>query len=86
MKLIQEVPHDVVVSGMRRSGRALAVPKDLAELGLLDIAPEKVALMDKASFLIMCAALLFGAAIIQSSRYKARKANVRQEQEAFGQV
>jgi len=66
--------------------RALAVPKYLAELGLLDVAPEKVALMDKASFLIMCAALLFGAAIILSSMYKARKANARQEQEALGQV
>ncbi|OGR35418.1 MAG: hypothetical protein A2051_13020 [Desulfovibrionales bacterium GWA2_65_9] len=66
--------------------RALAVPKYLAELGLLDVAPGTVAIMDKASFLIMCGALLMGAVIILGSMYKARKAHARQEQEAFGQA
>ena len=66
--------------------RALAVPKYLAELGLMDVAPETVAIMDKASFLIMCAALLMGAVIILGSMYKARKANARQESEALNQA
>ena len=60
--------------------RALAVPKYLAELGLMDVDPGTVSLMDKASFLIMCAALLFGALIIMGSMYKARKANAAEEE------
>ncbi|MBU1041961.1 MAG: sulfite exporter TauE/SafE family protein [Proteobacteria bacterium] len=60
--------------------RGLAVPKYLAELGLMDVDPGTVALMDKASFLIMCAALTFGAVIIMGSMYKARKANAAEEE------
>ena len=60
--------------------RALAVPKYLAELGLMDVDPGTVSLMDKASFLIMCGALLFGALIILGSMYKARKANAAEEE------
>ena len=66
--------------------RALAVPKYLAELKLLDIDPGYVSIMDKASFVIMCAALTFGAVIILGSMYKARKANARLEQEAYSQA
>lgn len=65
--------------------RALAVPKYLAQLGLMDIAPERVEFMDQASFLIMCAALLLGAVIILGSMYKARKAEARQST-AYGQA
>ena len=60
--------------------RGLAVPKYLAELGLMSVDPGTVALMDKASFLIMCAALTFGALIILGSMYKARKANAAEEE------
>lgn len=67
--------------------RGLAVPKYLAELGLMDVEPGTVALMDKASFLIMCAALTFGALIILGSMYKARKANAAEDaREAAVQV
>ena len=66
--------------------RALAMPKYLAQLGLMDIAQDKVALMDTASFVIMCGALALGAVIILGSMYKARRASARQEQEAFGQA
>jgi len=65
--------------------RALAVPKYLAQLGLMDIDPGLVAIMDKASFVIMCAALALGALIILGSMYKARRASAR-AQEAFGQA
>ncbi|SNS10038.1 hypothetical protein SAMN04488503_2733 [Humidesulfovibrio mexicanus] len=65
--------------------RALAVPKYLAQLGLMEIAPERVEFMDQASFLIMCAALLLGAVIILGSMYKARKAEARQST-AYGQA
>ncbi|MBI5520641.1 MAG: sulfite exporter TauE/SafE family protein [Desulfovibrio sp.] len=64
--------------------RALAVPKYLAELGLVEIPKDAVALMDKASFVIMCAALALGAVIILGSMYKARKAESRQA--AYGQA
>jgi len=60
--------------------RGLAVPTYLAELGLMDVDPGLVSLMDKASFLIMCAALLMGAVIILGSMYKARKANAAEEE------
>ncbi|PKN08356.1 MAG: sulfite exporter TauE/SafE family protein [Deltaproteobacteria bacterium HGW-Deltaproteobacteria-8] len=60
--------------------RGLAVPKYLAELGLMDVDPGTVSIMDKASFLIMCAALTFGALIILGSMYKARKANAAEEE------
>jgi hypothetical protein len=66
--------------------RALAVPKYLAELGLLDVAPDSVALMDAASFLIMCAALLMGAVIILGAMYKARKSSAQQDSQALGQA
>jgi len=66
--------------------RALAVPKYLAELGLLDVAPDSVALMDAASFLIMCAALLMGAVIILGAMYKARRSSARQDSQALGQA
>jgi len=66
--------------------RGLAVPKYLAQLGLMDVSESTVAMMDKASFLIMCAALTFGAVIILGSMYKARKANAAEERGAYGQA
>jgi uncharacterized membrane protein YfcA len=64
--------------------RGLAVPKYLAQLGLMEIDPGTVAIMDKVSFLIMCAALAMGAVIILGSMYKARRA--ARAQAAYGQA
>lgn len=58
--------------------RALAVPKYLVQLGLMDLGQDTVGLMDKVSFGIMCAALALGAVIILGSMYKARRAEARQ--------
>jgi len=66
--------------------RGLAMPKYLAQLGLMHIAPDTVALMDKASFAIMCAALALGAVIILGAMFKARRAMARQAAEAYGQA
>ena len=65
--------------------RALAMPKYLAQLGLMDVTPESVKIMDSISFGIMCLALTIGAVIILGSMYKARRASAR-EAEAFGQA
>ncbi len=64
--------------------RALAVPKYLAQLGLMSVAPESVQLMDSISFGIMCLALTVGAVIILGSMYKARRASAREA--AYGQA
>jgi uncharacterized protein len=66
--------------------RGLAVPKYLAQLGLMDVAPDTVALMDQVSFVIMCGALALGAVIILGSMYKARRASVREQQGAYSQA
>jgi uncharacterized membrane protein YfcA len=50
--------------------RALAVPKYLKQLGLLEISPSSVSLLDVASFITMCIALLVGAVIILGSMWK----------------
>jgi hypothetical protein len=54
--------------------RGIAVPKYLAKLGLMDISESTLRIMDKASFVIMCAALLIGAVIILGSMWKAKRA------------
>lgn len=53
--------------------RFFAMPKYLTQLNLLSIPESMVGLMSKASFLIMCFALLTGAVIILSSLFKARR-------------
>jgi hypothetical protein len=88
--LVREVMIKIVMGSIMlivAVSRALAVPKYLAQLGLVDISPERVSLMDKTSFVIMCAALTLGAVIILGSMYKALKANARAKaQEAYGQA
>ncbi|NDY55786.1 sulfite exporter TauE/SafE family protein [Desulfovibrio sulfodismutans] len=54
--------------------RGIAVPKYLAKLGLMDISESTLWIMDKASFVIMCAALMIGAVIILGSMWKAKRA------------
>ena len=66
--------------------RALAVPKYLAQLGLMQVSETAVQLMDQVSFVIMCLALGVGAVIILGSMYKARRAGSQQEREALGQA
>ena len=53
--------------------RALAIPKYLNQLGLTNIDPAMVSVLNKASFIIMCLALGIGAAIILASMWKARR-------------
>ena len=54
--------------------RALAVPQYLEQLGVISMAQSTIALLDMASFLIMCAALAIGAIIILGSMWKGRPA------------
>jgi hypothetical protein len=88
--LVREVMIKIVMGSIMlivAVSRALALPKYLAQLGLMDISPDKVTLMDQASFLIMCAALTLGAVIILGAMFKARRAMARQERnEALGQA
>jgi uncharacterized protein len=53
--------------------RALAVPKYLEQLGLLTISQSSVKILDLASFVIMCIALMIGAVIILGSMWKGRR-------------
>jgi uncharacterized membrane protein YfcA len=87
--LVREVMIKIVMGSIMlivAVSRGLAVPKYLAQLGLMRIAPDTVALMDKASFAIMCAALALGAVIILGAMFKARRAMARQADEAYGQA
>jgi len=88
--LVREVMIKIVMGSIMlivAVSRALAMPKYLAQLGLMDISPDAVAIMDKTSFVIMCAALALGAVIILGAMFKARKAMARQAaQEAYGQA
>ena len=87
--LVREVMIKIVMGSIMlivAVSRALAMPKYLAQLGLLDIDPGYVSIMDKVSFGIMCAALALGAVIILGAMFKARKAMARQAQEAYGQA
>jgi len=87
--LVREVMIKIVMGSIMlivAVSRALAMPKYLAQLGLMDINPDTVAIMDKTSFVIMCAALALGAVIILGAMFKARRAMARQAQEAYGQA
>ena len=53
--------------------RALAIPEYLGELGLVSLSPSAISLMKNLSFIIMCLALVIGAAIILGAMYKARR-------------
>jgi uncharacterized membrane protein YfcA len=54
--------------------RALAVPKYLNELGVLNMNAAVVDILDKISFITMCLALAIGAVIILSSMWRASRA------------
>jgi hypothetical protein len=54
--------------------RALAIPKYLTNLGLISVPEPTINILMKASFLIMCFALLGGAFIILGAMYKAKRA------------
>ncbi|OIO04038.1 MAG: hypothetical protein AUJ49_03715 [Desulfovibrionaceae bacterium CG1_02_65_16] len=88
--LVREVMIKIVMGSIMlivAVSRALAMPKYLAQLGLMDIDPSYVSIMDKTSFIIMCAALLLGAVIILGAMFKARRAMARQAaQEAYSQA
>lgn len=88
--LVREVMIKVVMGSIMlivAVSRALAMPKYLAQLGLMDISPDLVGIMDKVSFGIMCAALALGAVIILGAMFKARRAMARQAaQGAYGQA
>ncbi len=54
--------------------RALAVPKYLEQLGLISMTEPKIAFLETASFITMCAALAIGTVIILGSMWKGRPA------------
>jgi hypothetical protein len=54
--------------------RGLAVPRYLTELKLISVGETTLSVLGTASFLIMCAALLFGAIIILGAMWKAKRA------------
>jgi uncharacterized membrane protein YfcA len=86
--LVREVMIKIVMGSIMlivAVSRALAMPKYLVQLGLMDTAAETVSLLDKASFLIMCGALALGAVIILGAMFKARKAMASQNA-ALGQA
>jgi uncharacterized membrane protein YfcA len=56
--------------------RALAVPQYLEQLGFISISKSTISILDSASFVIMCIALLVGAGIILGSMWKGRRAGV----------
>jgi uncharacterized membrane protein YfcA len=88
--LVREVMIKIVMGSIMlivAVSRALAVPKYLVQLGIMDMGADNVAILDKTSFLIMCAALTLGAVIILGAMFKARRAMAKQSaQEAFGQA
>jgi uncharacterized membrane protein YfcA len=53
--------------------RGLAIPEYLAQLGMVSLSPSAISLMKNLSFIIMCLALVIGAAIILGAMYKARR-------------
>ncbi len=88
--LVREVMIKVVMGSIMlivAVSRALAMPKYLAQLGLMNISKDAVSIMDAVSFGIMCAALALGAVIILGAMVKARRAMARQaDQTAYGQA
>ncbi|PIP07927.1 MAG: hypothetical protein COX51_05620 [Syntrophobacteraceae bacterium CG23_combo_of_CG06-09_8_20_14_all_50_8] len=65
--------------------RALAIPEYLTQLGLMSVDEGNINLMSKASFVIMCIALLVGALIILGSMWKARSPRFA-AQESYGKA
>jgi len=65
--------------------RALAIPEYLTQLGLMSVDEGNINLMSKASFVIMCIALLVGALIILGSMWKARSPRFA-AQECYGKA
>ncbi len=57
--------------------RAIAVPKYLVSLGLMQINEGTLAIMDKVSFVFMCVALLVGSVIILGNMWRAKRAESR---------
>jgi len=55
--------------------RALAIPNYLNKLGLLSVNATLIDILDKVSFITMCAALAIGAIIILGSMWKASRAS-----------
>jgi hypothetical protein len=53
--------------------RGFAMPKYLAKLGLMDVTPDTIALLDKVSFGFMVVSLVVGAVIILGSMFKAKR-------------
>ena len=58
--------------------RALAVPQYLEQLGLISMSKSTISILDSASFVIMCIALLVGAVIILGSMWKGKRAAAEQ--------
>jgi hypothetical protein len=54
--------------------RGLAIPKYLTQLNVLTMKEEIIAVLIKASFIIMCLALSTGAVIILGAMWKGRRA------------
>jgi len=54
--------------------RGLAMPKYMTQLNLLIMKEDMVALLTKASFVLMCVALSTGAVIILGAMWKGRRA------------
>ena len=54
--------------------RALAIPKYMTNLGLMSVSEPTINILMKASFIIMCIALLGGAVIILGAMWKAKRA------------
>lgn len=65
--------------------RALAVPKYLVMLGIVDVSPTTISILEKTSFITMCLALATGAFIILSSMWKASRA-MRPLQESHAEI
>lgn len=65
--------------------RALAIPRYLDELGILDVNASIIDILGKASFITMCFALATGAVIILAAMWRASRAAVPVE-EGYAQV
>ena len=65
--------------------RALAIPKYLVTLGIMDVSPATVSILEKTSFITMCLALVTGAFIILSSMWKASR-DIQPLQESHAEI
>jgi uncharacterized protein len=66
--------------------RGLAVPQYLNELKLISVGETTLKFLSNASFLIMCAALAFGALIILGAMWKAKRAETAAKKAGFAVV